>query len=68
VPKIDPVLADVRPFVALAGKAEDPYLGEIRLFAFNYSPSPWAVCDGQKLSIGQNTGLCQLLWTRFGGD
>jgi microcystin-dependent protein len=45
-----------------------PYIGEIRLFGFNFAPSGWAFCQGQLLSIAQNTALFQLLGTTYGGD
>jgi len=46
----------------------DQYLGEIRLVGFNFAPSGWALCNGQLLSISQNTALFSLLGTQFGGD
>lgn len=46
----------------------DPFLGEIRLFGFNYAPRGWATCDGQTLSISQNNALFALIGKRFGGD
>lgn len=45
-----------------------PFLGEIRLVAFNYAPQGWATCDGQILSIAQNTALFSLLGTTYGGN
>lgn len=33
----------------------DPYIGQITLFAGNFAPRGWAFCDGQLLSIAQNT-------------
>ena len=44
----------------------DPFLGEIRLFAFNFAPDGWAFCDGQLLPIAQNTALFSLLGTTYG--
>jgi microcystin-dependent protein len=44
------------------------YIGEIRLFAFNFAPLGWAVCNGQLLPIAQNTALFSLLGTYYGGD
>ena len=35
----------------------EPYLGEIVLFAGNFAPRGWALCDGQLLQISQNTAL-----------
>lgn len=46
----------------------DPYLGEIRLFAGNFAPENWALCDGSSLQISSNTALYSLLGTNFGGD
>ena len=46
----------------------NPFLGEIRAFPFNFAPKGWAFCDGQLLSIAQNTALFALLGTQFGGD
>jgi microcystin-dependent protein len=45
-----------------------PYVGEIRLFAFNFAPVGWALCDGQLVPIAQNTALFSLLGTYYGGD
>ncbi len=46
----------------------DPYIGELRLMAFNYPPKTWALCNGQLLPIAQNQPLFALLGTRYGGD
>lgn len=48
--------------------SQDPMLGEIRMFAGNFAPRGWAVCDGQLLSISQNTALFSILGTTYGGD
>ena len=45
-----------------------PFLGEIRMFGFQFAPSGWALCNGQLLSISQNTALFALLGTIYGGD
>ena len=54
----------------LAGTAaaQEPFLGEIDLMAFNFAPRGWAMCNGQLLSIQQNTALFSLLGTTYGGD
>ncbi len=36
--------------------------------AFNFAPVGWALCNGQLLSISQNTALFSLLGTFYGGD
>lgn len=46
----------------------DPYLGQIIMFAGNFAPVGWALCDGQLLSIAQNAALFSLLGTYYGGD
>ena len=46
----------------------EPFLAEIRPFAFNFSPRGWASCDGQILPINQNQSLYSLLGTTYGGD
>lgn len=46
----------------------DPYLGEIRIFAGNYAPFGWMLCQGQPLSIAGNSALYSLLGTTYGGD
>jgi microcystin-dependent protein len=46
----------------------DPFVAEIRIFPFNFAPKGWAFCDGQILSISQNTALFSLLGTTYGGD
>jgi microcystin-dependent protein len=46
----------------------DPFLGEIRLFGGNFAPQGWALCNGQLLSISQNTALFSILGTTYGGD
>jgi microcystin-dependent protein len=60
-------------FVSLAvmpgnALAQEPFLGEIRWVAFNFAPRGWATCDGQILSIAQNTALFSLLGTTYGGN
>jgi microcystin-dependent protein len=46
----------------------EPYIGQVCLFGFNYAPRGWAFCNGQLMSIGQNSALFSLLGTTFGGD
>jgi microcystin-dependent protein len=46
----------------------DPFVAEIRIFAGNFAPTGWAMCDGQILSISQNTALFSLLGTTYGGN
>jgi microcystin-dependent protein len=46
----------------------EPFLGEIKLVAFNFPPRGWATCDGQVLSISQNQALFAILGTTYGGN
>jgi microcystin-dependent protein len=46
----------------------DPFLGEIRMAGFNFAPSGWALCQGQMMSIAQNSALFSLLGTYYGGN
>jgi microcystin-dependent protein len=46
----------------------EPFIGEIRMFAGNFAPRSWALCDGQLISISQNQALFSLLGTIYGGD
>jgi len=46
----------------------EPFVGEIRLVAFDRVPPGWARCDGQLLAIAQNTALFSLIGTTYGGD
>ena len=46
----------------------EPFLGEIRMFGFNFAPRGWAFCNGQILPIAQNTALFSLLGTTYGGN
>jgi microcystin-dependent protein len=43
-------------------------IGTIILFAGNFAPRSWALCQGQLLSISQNTALFSILGTTYGGD
>jgi microcystin-dependent protein len=45
-----------------------PFLGEIKIFSFNFPPQGWALCNGQLLPINQNQALFALLGTTFGGN
>lgn len=49
-------------------KGIDPFLGEIRLFAGNFAPRGWALCEGQLLAVSQYDALFSILGTTYGGD
>jgi len=46
----------------------EPFLGEIKLVAFNFAPVGFLPCDGRLMQISQNTALFSLLGTTYGGD
>lgn len=46
----------------------NPYIGEIIMFGGNFAPRTWAFCNGQLMSIAQNSALFSILGTTFGGD
>ncbi|MGY0555881.1 phage tail protein [Vreelandella sp. 2A-K22] len=46
----------------------DPFLGEIKMFGFEWAPQGWGVCNGAQLSIAQNTALFSLLGVVYGGN
>jgi microcystin-dependent protein len=45
-----------------------PFVGQIQPLAFGFAPRGWAQCNGQTLSISQNTALFSLLGTMYGGN
>lgn len=44
----------------------EPFLAEIRVMSFGFTPKGWAECDGQLLPINQNQALFSLLVSAFG--
>ena len=46
----------------------EPYLGQIIMFGGNFAIRGWALCNGQLMSIAQNTALFSILGTTYGGD
>ncbi len=46
----------------------EPFLGELKIVSFGFAPKGWAMCNGQLLSIQQNTALFALLGTTYGGN
>lgn len=45
-----------------------PFVGEIKIFGFNFPPRNWAFCNGQLIAISQNTALFSILGTYYGGN
>jgi microcystin-dependent protein len=48
--------------------AIEPLLGSIYLFAGNFAPTGYALCQGQILPISQNAALFSILGTTYGGN
>ena len=46
----------------------DNYIGEIRIFAGNFAPQDWALCNGQILQVSSNNALFSIVGTHYGGD
>ena len=46
----------------------NPFIGEIRLFAFPFAPKGWLLCNGQLLAIQQWQALFSILGTTYGGN
>jgi microcystin-dependent protein len=46
----------------------EPYIGEIRMFAGDFAPVDWAICNGAIMAISQNPALYNLIGTTYGGD
>ena len=53
---------------APAAHADEPFIGELRTFGFNFCPRGWAKADGSLLPIMENTALFSLFGTIYGGD
>lgn len=46
----------------------DPFIGEIRIFAGNFAPQGWFLCQGQLLPISQYQALFAIIGTFYGGN
>lgn len=46
----------------------DPTIGEIRIFAGNFAPVGWLLCDGHLRNIKDYLELFSLIGTTYGGD
>jgi microcystin-dependent protein len=46
----------------------EAFLGEIRMFGFNFAPNGWMQCNGQLVSIAQYSAVFALLGTYYGGN
>jgi len=59
-------IATVGIFPSRSG--QNPFIGEVELFGFNFAPVGWAMCNGQLLQISTNQALYALLGNTYGGN
>jgi microcystin-dependent protein len=46
----------------------EPTVGQVILFAGNFAPRDWSICDGKLLPISQYQKLFSIIGTTYGGD
>ncbi|MDG3442897.1 phage tail protein [Nitrospirillum amazonense] len=46
----------------------EPFVGEIRIFTWNWAPKGWALCNGALLNLQQNIALYSLIGVYYGGN
>lgn len=46
----------------------DPFIAQVQIWANNFVPRGWAICQGALLPISQNTALYSLIGNTYGGD
>ncbi|MGV3613373.1 MAG: phage tail protein [Fluviicola sp.] len=46
----------------------EPFIGEVKIFGFSFSPLGYDYCKGQLYSIANYTALFSLIGTTYGGD
>jgi microcystin-dependent protein len=46
----------------------EEFIGVVKLFAGNFAPRGWILCNGQSLAIASNTALFSILGTTYGGN
>uniref|UniRef100_A6VVW5 Phage Tail Collar domain protein n=1 Tax=Marinomonas sp. (strain MWYL1) TaxID=400668 RepID=A6VVW5_MARMS len=47
---------------------EEPFIGEVDIYGFNFAPDNWAECDGSVLNISDHQALYSLVRAFYGGD
>jgi microcystin-dependent protein len=57
-------------FLCIVGpvRAQEPFIGEVRLLGFSFCPNGWTAANGQLLQIAQWQALFSLYGTTYGGD
>lgn len=46
----------------------EPFIGEVKVFGFNFPPLGYSLCQGQTLSIASYSALFALIGTTYGGN
>lgn len=46
----------------------EPFVGEIKAVAYNFTPKHWIACNGQSMPLNTNAALYSLLGVQFGGN
>ncbi len=62
------ILTLVVTLFAFKAKGQTGTIGEIRMFAGNFAPYGWMLCDGSLIPISQNTALFSIIGTYYGGN
>jgi len=47
---------------------DQPYIGQIFMYAYDWAPKNYALCAAQLLAINQNQALFSILGTTYGGN
>ena len=68
IKKLRKILIITVLFFSVGATAQEAFIAEIRMFAGNYAPRDWALCEGQLLPISQHSALFSILGTMYGGD
>ena len=53
---------------ATVSAQQDGFIGEVKLFAGNFNPRTWMLCQGQILPINSYQALFSIIGTYYGGD
>lgn len=54
--------------VSQTALADDPFIGEVKMFGGTFAPRGYALCNGTLISISSNTALFSIIGTLYGGD
>lgn len=62
------ILVVMTLLMSFVSSASECLLGEVKYFAFNFTPRGYMALEGQTLNIAEHTALFSLLGTTYGGD